>query len=107
MLTRYEDTDVDIACYQSLATNFVPRPIKIAPANRSIHILFFRYRLRKRSKEKTYATDVYQKSDIENIRVTLMSPVQRGAFEGMVAANKLVTKAAVFGFDRLVKSPNL
>ena len=31
-----------------------------------------------------------------------MNPSQKGAFEGIVAANKLVTKAAVFGFDRLV-----
>jgi len=93
--------------HHSLVTNFIPKPIKIAPANRSIQILLFRYWLLKRSKEKTYATDVYQRIDIKNIRATLMNPSQKGAFEGIVAANKLVTKAAVFGFDRLVRSPNL
>ena len=81
--------------------------MKIAPANRSIKILLFRYRRLKRSKEKTYATDVYQRIDINDIRVTLMNPSKKGALEGIVAANKLVTKAAVLGFDRLVKSPNL
>jgi hypothetical protein len=42
-----------------------------------------------------------------DIRATLMNPSKIGAFKGIVAANKLVTKAAVFGFDRLVRSPNL
>ena len=93
--------------HHSLVTNFIPKPTKIAPAKRSIQILLFRYRLLKRSEEKTYATDVYQRMDIKNIRATLMNPSQRGASEGMVAANRLVTKAAVFGFDRLVVSPNL
>jgi hypothetical protein len=82
--------------HHSLTTNFIPNPTKIAPADGSIQILLFRYRLLKWSKEKIYTTDVYQKIDIRDIRAALMNPSQKGAFEGMVAANKLVTKAAVF-----------
>ena len=57
--------------------------------------------------EKTQATKVYQTVDIKDIRHALIRPVKNDTSDGMVAANRLATKAADLGFDIFVKSPSL
>jgi len=81
--------------------------MKIIPAKRSIQVLAPLYILRNFFIEKTQATKAYQTVDIKDIRHALIRPVKNEASEGMVAANRLATKAADFGFEMFVRSPSL
>ena len=81
--------------------------MKIIPAKRSIQFLAPLYMRLNFSIEKTQATKAYQTVDIKDIRHALIKPIWNKTSEGMVAAHRLATKAADFGFERLVKSPGL